>query len=76
MSWCAAENYRPGLAIENYYFYLECLMLCISYSPETKAFYVLIHSVPCPDKFYICYLLSNNCSKHKIIGGSDQEEKL
>lgn len=60
MSWCAAENYRPGLAVENYYFYPGLLTLCMSYSHKIKASYVLSLNAHCPGKFKVyCYSLSN-----------------
>lgn len=61
-SWCAAENYRPGLDIENYYFYLGLLTLCMSYSHETRASCVLIRSVLCPGRFNIYYYSLSNLS--------------
>lgn len=55
MSWCAAENYRPGLASENYYFCLGLLKLCMSYSHKTRASSVLILSAHYPGKFSVHY---------------------
>lgn len=62
MSWCAVENYRPGLAVENYYFYLGLLMLCMSYSYETKASYVLVPNTHCPGKLKVYYNSLSNLS--------------
>lgn len=61
MSWCTAENYRPGLAVENYYFCLRLFTLCMSYSYEIKASCVLILNAHCPGKFKVYYYsLGNN----------------
>lgn len=55
MSWCAAENYRLGLAVENYHFYPGLLTLCMSYSHEIKASYVLAINALCPGKLSNTY---------------------
>ena len=48
MSWYVTENYRPGLAVENYYFYLGLPMLCMSSSHKTKVSCILLLNAHCP----------------------------